>query len=85
MVLSKPNCRQICGICPDVAEEIRQVADRHRRAELARDAVAAHEVAHERFAAHEKLVRHHVPRADQDAPASIAARSRGFCSGPDLE
>jgi hypothetical protein len=32
---------------PDVAEEIRQIADRHRRTELARDGVAADEVAHE--------------------------------------
>jgi hypothetical protein len=54
----------------DVAEEIRQVADRHRRGEVTGDTVPENEVPYERLAADEKLVGHHVPRSDQDPPRS---------------
>jgi len=53
--LSRPNCRQIAASA-DVAEQVRQIADRHRRAERARAAVAAMQIADQRFAADEKLV-----------------------------
>ena len=51
----------------DMPEQVWQVAHRHRRPEAARDAMPQGQVAHERFAADEKLVGHVVPRADQNA------------------
>ena len=69
----------------DVAEEIRHVADRHRRTKRARHAMAAQQIAHQRFAADEKLVRHHVPRPDQDAARRDRRAKARFLLWPDLE
>ena len=68
-----------------MAEQVRQIADRHRRAERARAAVAAVQIADQRFAADEKLVGHHVPGTDQD-PAGLNGRAQPrLLLGTDLE
>ena len=49
----------------DLAERVGDVADLHHRAEHLRDAMAAQEVADERLAAGQRLVRDDVPGADE--------------------
>ena len=47
--------------------------------------MAAQQVADERLAADQKLVRHHVPRADQDAAVLDRLPQPRLLLGPDLE
>ena len=52
----------------DVAEHVRQVADRHRAAELGRTPLPVLEVADDRLAGDEELVHQHLPRPDCQPP-----------------
>src|SRR4030095_7733920 len=49
------------------------------------DGVHEREIEYDRLAAHEKLVGHHIPRADQDAPSLDGATDPVFLLGPNLE
>ena len=68
--VADPGPAQDLGHLGDVAEHVRQVADRHRPAELLGAAGAGFQVAHDRLARDEELVHEDEPRADGQAPAA---------------
>src|SRR5438874_11723304 len=52
----------------DLSKWIRDVGDVHRLAKQVGDAVTSQEVAHERLASRQELVRDDVPRSDEQLP-----------------
>ena len=65
----------------DVPEHVRQVADAHLAAELARAGEPLLEVPPDRLAGDEELVHQHLPRPIASRPASTSVRNRCSFSG----
>ena len=80
-----PGAPQDLGHLGDVAEHVRQVPERHRRAELLRPAPAELEVADHVLAADEELVHEDLPRTDRERATVDRGPDTGLALRPDLE
>src|SRR6266581_3229308 len=76
---------QDLGHLGDVAEHVREVADRHRAAEGLRGVPADFEVANDRLAGHEELVHEDLPRPDREPSLGDEAFDPRPAFRPDLE
>src|SRR5690606_8483238 len=77
----RQDLRHLCG----VAEHVRQVADRHRAAELGRALPADLEVAHDRLAGAQEFVEQDVPRPDGQLSGPYELHDAVPVLGPDLQ
>ena len=69
----------------DVAEHVRQIADRHRAPELLGAAQAGLEIAQRRLAVDEELVHQRLPGPDREPPGPHECANPLLGLGPDLE